>query len=107
MRERDGGELRRAQRLRHGELVRVRRRRARGERRRGRSAHEQCHGQDDDPGDAAQHQHGGAPVVAGMISARESGATRSEPMASPAETRATARLRFSVNQRVVVAIIGA
>ena len=41
------------------------------------------------------------------MSQRASGAISSEPIARPAETSATARLRFAVNQRVDVAVSGA
>jgi len=42
-----------------------------------------------------------------VISQRDRGAITVEPTLSPAATRDTARLRFSVNQRVVVEIRGA
>ena len=42
-----------------------------------------------------------------VMSQRASGAVVVEPSPSPAETSATARLRRCVNQRVVVAVIGA
>ena len=37
---------------------------------------------------------------------RAMGPITEEPRLSPADTRATARLRWAVNQRVVVAVIG-
>jgi hypothetical protein len=41
------------------------------------------------------------------MSHRAVGAMSRVPIAKPAETSATARLRFWVNQRVTVAVIGA
>ena len=41
------------------------------------------------------------------MSQRASGAVVDAPSPSPAETSATARLRWRVNQRVVVAVMGA
>jgi hypothetical protein len=105
MRERDGGELRCAQRLRHSEFVGARHCRPRGARRCRRPAQKQGDGQDDEPSDASMNI--AVRQSYSEISARASGATSSDPMAKPAETSATARLRCSVNQRVVVAIIGA
>ena len=108
MGERDGGELRRAQRLRHGELGSVGGdpccRRApprRGRRTSSAAGMTTSHAQRTD---ASSWRCASRNAV---ISQRDSGATSSEPSPMPAETSATARLRFAVNQRVVVAISGA
>ena len=66
--ERDRGELRRAQHLRHGVVVSVDSSRclpATGVSLGRRAAHEQRGGDDDGQGDAADRQHRGAPVIVG------------------------------------------
>src|SRR5437899_6144571 len=82
-RQRDGGELRRAQRLRHREPRALGARRDNGGRRqRRRLAHEQRGGNDDEPREVTDHQHGEAPVVARDEPARE-GRRRRRPEAEP------------------------